>query len=419
MTFVLVLVVLIIVFVATGVACSPGARAWSLAHFTEYIAATVRRNLPLGSSLSAYARDLPARRFGKRKALFEIADAVDNGAAFADTLDRHTDIFPKWYRALVRAGERGGNLARVLDRLNTTAELDLRDARRLTGMALYPAALAGVAVVMFMTVMGKFTMILSSFTIPGGETSFVDLASAGRMVGHVAFVIFAGLVAASLGSSGRLGALGNKFPAMARAWSWLAWHAPLVSRFVRRRAVSQWALAAGELMEAGLPTHEALTTAASSSGNLHLDKVMRRAAASVAEGAPLSEAIRRADPRREIPPEVAWYVETGERSGRLPEALARVSQTAALRSRSSLGHLITLVLPAGILLVALSVGLQTVAIFAALNECNEAVRNPAAYFARAAKSDSRGNRKKRLPKQRSSLKPAPKGASPSRARPRR
>ena len=375
MGFVLLLGVVVMIFMAAGLACSRGPRTWSLAHFTAYVAATVRRNLPLGSSLSAYARDLPARRFGKRKALFAIADAVDNGSSFADALDGQAAVFPGWYRAVVRAAERGGNLARMLDRIGETAELDSRDAQRVAGQAVYPAALAGLATVMIVVFMSRFTTILRTFAVPGAEASFARMATAGQTIAYAAFAILAGLVVVSYGSAGKARAWGRRFPVLARGWSWLAWHAPVVSRLARRRAVSRWALTAAELMDAGLPTHEALTTAASASGNLHLDDIMRLAAGGVAEGTPLSEAIRRADPRREVPPEVAWYIETGERSGRLSEALARVSQSAAARSRSSLGHLVTLVLPLGILLVALSVGMQTYAIFGAMNACNEGVRN--------------------------------------------
>ena len=253
MTFPVTAVALGLLFAGAVLGSSPGARTWSLAHFTAYVAATVRRNLPLGSSLSAYARDLPARRFGKRKALLTIADAVDNGTCFADALDRHAAVFPGWYRALVRAGERGGSLARVLDRLNDTAELDSRDAERLAGQALYPAALAGL--MMLAAVGGRLKMIFANMGVPEGNASFGRAILAAQTLAGFAFVIFAGLVVVSFGSTGRLRSLGRVFPALARGWSWLAWHAPVVSRFARRRAVSQWALAAGELMEAGLPTH--------------------------------------------------------------------------------------------------------------------------------------------------------------------
>ena len=53
---------------------------------------------------------------------------------------------------------------------------------------------------------------------------------------------------------------------------YLAWHLPLVSRFARRRAVAQYALAAGSLMEAGLPTVESLEIAASAGGSVYLPR---------------------------------------------------------------------------------------------------------------------------------------------------
>jgi len=250
------------------------------------------------------------------------------------------------------------------------------------------------------TVMRRFTSLLSNMGTPGAGASFARTAAAGQIIAYAALAIMVGLILVSFGGMGGARALARRFPFLGRSWSWLAWNVPIASRLVRRRAVSRWALVAGELMDAGLPTHEALLAAASSGGNLCLDDIMTIAAGGVAEGMPLSAAIRRADPKRHLPPEVAWYIETGERSGRLEEALARVSQSAAARSRSSLGHLVTLVLPLGVLLVALSVGTQTYAIFGAISSCTEAAREQS-FFADAPKSTSAGPQKQALPKRRS------------------
>lgn len=352
--------------------------SWSLAHFTAYVAACVRRNLPLGSSISAYAGDLPAGARGVRRALLGIADAVDNGVPLADAMDRRPAALPGWYRALVRAGERGGNLARVLDRLGETAELDSRDAQRLAEQATYPAALAAMAVFMLTMVAGRFMIVLRSMAGSESQASFARLAFAGRALAGVALVVFGLAAVAAFAGTGPARRLCRWFPALARAWSWLAWHAPLVSRCARRRAVSQYALAAGELMEAGLSDHEALATAAGAGGNSHFEAMARAAAASVTEGAKLSDALSRADVRRELPSELAWYVRTGEASERLPEALARASEAAAGRSRSALSHLVTLVMPAGLVVVALAIATQTYAVFSAIGRCNAAVRESAA-----------------------------------------
>ena len=96
------------------------------------------------------------------------------------------------------------------------------------------------------------------------------------------------------------------------------------------------------------------------------------AAVRVTGGAKLSEALRTADPRGELPSEFAWYVEVGEASGRLPEALTSASESAAERSRSALGDLVTLIAPAGILACACLVGLLGYAVFEALVTMMEA-----------------------------------------------
>ena len=148
--------------------------------------------------------------------------------------------------------------------------------------------------------------------------------------------------------------------------SWLTWHLPLVRRYERRRAVSQYALAAGRLMEAGVPTHEAVEIAARAGANRHFEAMALAAAARVADGRKLSEALRSSDRRREIPGEFVWYVEVGETSGKLPEALLKVSESTAARSRSALSELGGLILPAGVIFIAVAVGMMAYALFGSL-----------------------------------------------------
>ncbi len=143
--------------------------------------------------------------------------------------------------------------------------------------------------------------------------------------------------------------------------------------YERRRAVSQYALVAGRLMEAGLPEQEALEIAAASSGNTCMDRITLAAGERTNEGAKLSEALAAADLRGELPPEFTWYIEVGEASGRLPEALVSASEGAAERSRWALGNLVKLIAPAGVLACASLVGLLGYAIFDALTTIMEAI----------------------------------------------
>ncbi|MHC4202269.1 MAG: type II secretion system F family protein [Planctomycetota bacterium] len=363
----------VVLAVALGYAAFGEGRSWSLGHFTSYLAAVTRRNLPLGSSLSAYAQDLPGWRWGKRRVLLKVADAVDSGLPLADALDNHRTVFPAPYRALIRAAERGGNLARVLGSLADTVDFESTAARRVGGHALYPAAVAAAAVLattfFAALIVPKFHQMVCELTPPGVERFPVaGLALWARGLAIVLLAAFLVIVfvhffplSIPFSISDKTGA-----PIVERYWSWLVWHMPLVRRYERRRAVAQYAVAAGRLMEAGVPTHEALDIAARASGNTHFGAMTLAAAGSVGEGGKLVEGLRAADARSEIPADFMWYVELGEVSGKLPETLVRAAAAASERSRRSLERLASLVLPVGILLVAGVVALLGYAVFGAL-----------------------------------------------------
>lgn len=366
----LLVILPVVLLVALGYVGGGEGRSWSLGHFTSYLAAVTRRNLPLGSSLSAYAQDLPDWRWGKRRALLGIADMVDNGMSLADALDKHRSLSTGPYRALIRAAERGGNLARVLGSLADTVDFDAAAARRAGGYALYPAAVAAVAVLsaalLAAVIVPNLHEMLSELGPPEAEPFPISVLV--ERVGDIALLlvgVFLTVVAAAffpgISISEKTGV-----PVVERYWSWLVWHLPLVRRYERRRAVAQYAVAAGRLMEAGVPTHEALDIAARASGNTHFGAMALAAAGSVGEGSRLAEGLRSADARSEIPADFMWYVEVGEVSGKLPEALVRAAEAASERSRRSLERLASLVFPVGILLVAGVVALLGYAVFGAL-----------------------------------------------------
>ncbi|MHC4503413.1 MAG: type II secretion system F family protein, partial [Planctomycetota bacterium] len=278
----------IFLLVSVYYAESAAASTWSLAHFTNFLSAMVRQNLPLGSSLSAYAKDLSGWRWGKRKVLLDLADTVDNGLFLADALDRHPAVFPGYYRALVRAGENGGNLASVLDRLREAAEFGGKAIRRAAGHAMYPAGLATTVLsmtgLMAVFVVPKFHMMFEEAGLTAEDGSPIALLMRSWTMARIGFPVIIGIPL--LATVGLVGGrrLAKAVPVLAAAWGWLTWHLPLVGRYERRRVVSQYALASGRLMEAGIPTHEAVEIAARAGANAHFEGMALAAAAHVADG---------------------------------------------------------------------------------------------------------------------------------------
>jgi type II secretory pathway component PulF len=295
-----------------------------------------------------------------------MADLVDNGTPLAAAMDAYPAAFPPGYRALVRAGERGGSPGRLLESLAASSGQGERASRGVLAQALYPACLFTMLWVfgIFSTIflLPSFRRMFEEMEIPGGADLMSAAVSAepGIAVAFLAAVLAVGLWPAIAGVVRRFA------PALAATASWLQWHLPPLAGYERRRAAAGYALAAARLLEHGVPAGEALAIAAAASGSARLERIARRAAGRVEEGQPLSAALSAEARPGELPADFLWYLRAGERSGRLPEALERAAEGAASRAEGLLSRLVDLALPAGILAVALPVGLTAYGLFSTL-----------------------------------------------------
>lgn len=367
LTVIAVTVVSLVAIIVWG--AGAGATGAALHRLSAYLAAVVRRNFPLGQALRVYSTELP-RTDGleRRNVLNDVADLVEGGRPFSEALDAHPEVFPAHYRALVRAGERGGNLASVLGRLSEAAEAESLMGGVSVRSAIYPLWVSGIALAQLVMI---GVVVAPRFKVMMEEIGFsrdmyplgLRLSSYLPVIALAIFVLLLAMIAVCLPFPTMRGWVGRLLGPLAPFASWLRWHTPLVSRYERRRAISRYALAAGALLEAGVPTHEALLIAATASGTRYFDRIALAAAEKVAEGSPISKAIRAADARRELPGDFLWYIEVGESSQDLADAFSRAAETSAVRSRSALGSLVKLVFPASILLLGFFVGTLCYAVF--------------------------------------------------------
>jgi len=377
---VLILGVGLVVVLAIGVLglsklIMAGPGAWSLGHFTAYLAATVRRNLPLGAAIEAYAEDLPLRAFVKRACLRTIADEVDHGRPLSEVMAAYPTVFPPSYRALVSAGERGGSLGAVLEQLRATAELDETTGRRALAYALYPLflfmALSAAWAFQAIFVFPEFQKMFREMDLPGSPAPHWEIAFG---VLEPLVIALVAIVVIYLAGRWLLGGPASRYASLfERAGSWLRWNLPLVSRYERRRATASYALAASRLLAAGVPLGEALEIAADASGSGHFARIARLAAERALEGRSLSAALVSAAAPRKLPADFIWYLRIGEGSGRLPEALARAAESSFARARSAISSMVGLIFPAGVLLMGALVGMTAYTVFHALASMMEAM----------------------------------------------
>lgn len=311
--------------VEAAAAAGPGARwrrpvfsAAGLAVWTRQLAGLVGAGLPLERALTALADEADEPR--QRELVAQLRAEVNAGHPFAQALATAPREFDEIYRAVVAAGEQGGALGSVLERL--AADLEERQAlrARLVGAALYPAIVSAIAlliVVFLVTYVVPQVAGVFSGTRQALPWLTVALLAISAFVRNWGWVLALGLLA----SAGAFVAM-RRHEAF-RARSDAAWlRLPLVGRLARGYNAARFAGTLAMLAGAGVPILKALQAAAETLGNRALRADALQALAQVREGAPLGAALA-ARPR--LPGLLAMFARLGEQTGQLPQMLGRAA----------------------------------------------------------------------------------------------
>jgi len=330
--------------------------ALDLALATRQLATLVGAGIPLVSALRALTDQAENARL--KTVLGQVRDRVNEGAALADAMGASGGVFPDLYVGMVRAGEAGGALETVLDRLADYLESQVRLRNKVSSIVIYPAMMflfACVVVGILVTfVLPQITELLASMNRP--LPFYTRWIIAGSHFTHDFWWAIAGAV---------LG-LVFAFRAAVRtergrtAWDRFRLRMPVLGRLVRMLAISRFSRTLSTLLSGGLPITRALQTAAEVTANTVLAAAIDAARTSITEGASVAAPLRASG---EFPPMVTHMIEVGEQSGELESMLAKVSDTYEEQVETTVSRLTSLLEP---ILILVMVGIVLVIILATL-----------------------------------------------------
>ena len=339
----------------------------TLSVWTSQLAGLVSSGLQLERALAALADE--ADRPEQQRLVASLRAEVNAGSSFARALAQHPREFDASYRAVVAAGEQGGQLGAVLDRLAT--DLEEREALRnkLISAALYPAIVSLFAIVI--------VMFLMSYVVPQVATVFagskralplltVIMLGASHLVRQWGWLLALLLAAAgaALVQARRNDALRERMDA-----TWLK--LPLVGRIARGYNAARFAATLAMLAGAGVPILRALQTAAETLNNRALRADALDALVLVREGAPLAGALAS---KKRFPGLISMFARLGEQTGQLPAMLERAAgQLSAEVQRRAL-RLATLLEPLLIVVMGLVVMLIVLAVLLPIIQLNQLVK---------------------------------------------
>jgi type IV pilus assembly protein PilC len=325
---------------------------------TRQLATLVDAGLPLLRGLNVLKRQTAHPTL--RETLGGMAEAVESGSTFSDSLTNFPKIFDNLYVNMVRAGEAGGVLEVVLNRLAEFAEKAEKIKNKVKGAMVYPIvvliAAIGITGFLLIAVIPKFEAIFQDL-MQGKElppiTRFVMNASE-LVVANWYIVLAAVAVFVVLFKIFAKTKHGGYILDVAKI------NMPMFGSLVRRTAIARMTRTLGTLLASGVPVLQALTIVRDTTGNAVISRAIQSVHDSVKEGesmtAPLSQC-------KVFPPMVISMVEVGEETGALPDMLNRVAETYDDEVDNAVAGLTSVIEPVMIILLAVIVGTIVIAMF--------------------------------------------------------
>jgi general secretion pathway protein F len=341
--------------------------ATTLAVWTRQLAGLVTSGLPLERALSALTDE--AETPAQQQLVATLRAEVNAGASFARALGQYPREFDPSYTAVVAAGEQGGELALVLERLADDLEESEALRAKLISASLYPLIVTVFALVIVMFLMTYVVPQVANVfagsqrALPLITTVMLSLSGFVRSWGWLLGLSVLG-GAAALVQMRRHEALRERMDA---AWLRL----PLVGRLAQGYNAARFTATLAMLAAAGVPILRALQSAADTLHNRAMRADMLEALVLVREGAPLASAIAS---KKRFPGLVAMFARLGEQTGELPTMLQRAARQLSAEVQRRALRLATLLEPLLIIAMGLVVMLIVLAVLLPIIQLNQLVR---------------------------------------------
>lgn len=347
-----------------------GGRAFSstqLAIWTRQLAGLVASGLPLERSLTALADEAEDEK--QRNLIAALRSEVNAGSPLAKAMMQHPREFSPVYTAVIAAGEQGGHLGTVLERLADDLEERQALKAKLIGAALYPAIVTVVAIVI--------VIFLVSYVVPQVATVFAGSKRTlpwltVAMLGISDFVRNWGwwlLGAGVLGAVTTRAALTRPLLRQKFDAAWLS--LPLVGRLARGYNAARFSSTLAMLAGAGVPILRALQAAAETLNNTAMRADAEDALVLVREGAPLASAMAQ---KKRFPGLLAMFARLGEQTGQLPVMLQRAANQLSAEVQRKAMQLATILEPLLIVAMGIVVMLIVLAVMLPIIQLNQWVK---------------------------------------------
>ncbi len=287
--------------------------------FSRQFATMINSGVPIIQSLNVLAQQTENKKL-KRK-LYEIRNDVQGGSSLYEALQKHSDVFDELYINMVNAGEIGGVLDVVLDRLAQYIEKAASLKAKVKGAMVYPAVVVIVAIavitIIMVFVIPTFAKMFHDmgYALPLPTQIVINLSNWFRQ--NILFMFF--IIVAFIGI---FRTLYKKVEKIKIAVDRMILFLPIFGPLLRKVAVARFSRTFSTMISSGVPILQALDIVAKTSGNKTVELGVLEAKKSIAEGQTISEPL---EDTGVFPPMVIQMISIGETTGTLDTMLEKVA----------------------------------------------------------------------------------------------
>ena len=286
--------------------------------FTRQFATMIDAGLPLVQCLDILGTQLDNLAF--REVLMKVKGKVESGSTLADALGDHPKVFDTLYVQLVAAGEIGGILDTILNRLAQYIEKNEKLKGKVKGAMVYPSIVlivaVGVTVVLLLFVTPTFEKMFKDFggAMPAPTQIVIDLS---KWLQH--YILY--MVGTIVGVAFAFRAYIN-WPKGRQQWDAFTIRTPIFGPLIRKVAVARFTRTLGTMISSGVPILDALEVVAKTAGNSVVEKAIRYTKEKISEGKTIVQPLAET---KVFPPMVVQMIGVGEATGAMDQMLTKIA----------------------------------------------------------------------------------------------
>ncbi|MBI3886316.1 MAG: type II secretion system F family protein [Opitutae bacterium] len=329
-----------------------------LSVFTRQLATLLHAGMPLLRGLEVLAKQEKNQAF--QEVIAALGENIRSGGTLSEAMARHPEVFDRLFVNMIKAGEAGGVLDVVLERLARFQEKSLQLRGKVKAALVYPLIVMAVAVIILAG--------LLVFVVPKFKQIFADLLKGAPLPPLTQFVLTVSdavrnhfLLALGVGAGLWFAFRAfRKSRAGARFLDTLAVRLPPFGDLFLKALIARFSRTLGTLLSSGVPILQALLITRDTSGNARVAEAIDFVHDRVKEGDPVARPLESA---QVFPPMVTSMIDVGEHTGQLPEMLTKIADIYDEEVDNAVAGLSSLIEPILIVFLAVVVGTIVIALF--------------------------------------------------------